>query len=208
MADPAGAFSEVNRLEELWAGEFGDAYVERNRAVGEHRATFWNSIIGRYPVKRVLEVGCNLGTNLGPIAATIPAQNVYGIDINLKALAALHHALPQVNAVWGSARELPFRDCWFDLTFTMGVLIHQPDSALPLVMAEIVRCSKRYILCGEYFSAEAIEVAYRDQPRSLFKRDYGCLYKELFPELSLLDTGFLSKEQGWDDVTYWLYEKN
>jgi hypothetical protein len=30
---------------------------------------------------------------------------------------------------------------------------------------------------------------------------------ELFPELHLLQQGFLSREEGWDDVTYWLFEK-
>ncbi len=75
------------------------------------------------------------------------------------------------------------------LAFTTGVLIHQPESTLPLVMAELVRVSRRYVLCGEYFAPETVEVPYRGVSGALFKRDYGGLYRELFPELRLIDEG-------------------
>ena len=38
--------------------------------------------------------------------------------------------------IQGVARDLPFRDDFFDLTFTCGVLIHQPKESLREVMAE------------------------------------------------------------------------
>jgi pseudaminic acid biosynthesis-associated methylase len=201
------AMPEARRLEELWGGDFGNDYVARNRAAGEVRGAFWGMILREFPVARVLEVGCNLGANLQWVAATVPPSQVYGVDINLSALAELHRHLPEVNAIWSPARELAFRDRWFDLVFTMGVLIHQPESTLPLVMAEIVRCSRRYILCGEYFSAQTTEVFYRGHSGALFKRDYGRIYQALFPELRLLKEGFLSRAEGWDDVTFWLFEK-
>ncbi len=207
MSDQHPTNSEATRLEKLWAEEFGNAYVERNRAAGDSRASFWQAILAEFPARRVLEVGCNVGGNLRWIASFMPPQQVYGVDINLKALDELHQNLAGVNAFWSPARELPFRDGWFDLVFTMGVLIHQPESTLPLVMAEIVRCSRRYVLCGEYYAEQTTEVAYRNQPGALFKRGYGRIYQELFPELQLRKQGFLSREEGWDDVTYWLFEK-
>ncbi|HRE47108.1 MAG TPA: methyltransferase domain-containing protein [Aggregatilineales bacterium] len=164
-------------------------------------------IAQKYPARRVLEVGCNLGGNLRWVAQHTPAHEVYGIDVNLKALAHLRENVPGVNGIYSPARELPFRDRWFDLTFTMGVLIHQPDSTLPLVMAEIVRCSRRYVVCGEYYAEQPTEVPYRGQSGALIKRDFGRLYAELFPELRLLEKGFLGRDQGWDDVTYWVFEK-
>ena len=91
--------------------------------------------------------------------------------------------------------------------FTMGVLIHQPDDTLPLVMAEMVRCARRWVLCGEYHDTESVAVPYRGHEGALFRRDYGGLFQQLFPELQLQDEGFLGKEQGWDDVTWWLFEK-
>jgi pseudaminic acid biosynthesis-associated methylase len=199
--------SELKRLEQLWEGEFGDAYVERNRSAGDHRAPFWESILTEFPSPRVLEVGCNTGANLRWIKPHVAAEQAYGVDINVKALEELKRTIPGINAVWSPARELPFRDGWFDLTFTMGVLIHQPQEILPLIMAEIVRCSRRYVLCGEYYSQELTEVHYRGETGALFKRDFGGLYQQLFPDLVLRKEGFLSSAEGWDDVTYWLFEK-
>ncbi len=199
--------SEAERLERLWEGGFGDDYVERNRAAGESRAAFWREMMARCAPARVLEVGCNLGANLRWIASQIPARDVFGVDINLKALEELRGTVPGVNALWGQARELPFRDRWFDMVFTTGVLIHQPPDVLPVVMSEIVRCSRRYVLCGEYYAPEPTEVPYRGQSGALFKRDYGGLYVRMFPELVLRHRGFLSRAEGWDDVTYWLLER-
>ena len=202
------ATSEAARLEELWAGEFGNAYVDRNADVHGPRRDFWHAQIERTGVASVLEIGCNLGGNLAWIAERVEPTSVYGIDVNTKALGVLHERLPEVNAIWSPARSLPFRDRFVDLVFSMGVLIHQPDDTLPLVMAEMVRCSARYVLCGEYFAEEQTEVSYHDQSGALFKRDYGGQFQALFPELALVDQGFLGRDEGWDDITWWLFERS
>ena len=61
-------------------------------------------------------------------------------------------------------------------------MIHLPDEALPSAMDEIVRCSTRHVLCGEYFGDPPSQVRYRGLEGALFKRDYGRLYMERFPE--------------------------
>lgn len=208
MLKKDGDSSQAKRLESLWEGEFGDAYTDRNQEAGESRAPFWEQIVKEFSVNCILEVGCNLGGNLRWLASHLSPQNLYGVDINLKAIQELHRGLPHVNAFYSQARELPFRDRWFDLVFTMGVLIHQPPETLPIVMAEIVRCANRYVLCGEYFSSEPETVTYRGEIDALFKRDFGSFYQELFPDLILRKKGFLSKADGWDDVTYWIFEKS
>lgn len=197
---------EARRLEELWAGEFGDRYVDRNQEFGV-RQQFWAGLLAELGCQRVLEVGCNVGGNLRWIAESLAANDVYGVDVNLKALGQLHAAAPEINAIWSPGREIPFRDRWFDLVFTFGVLIHQPEDTLPLVMAEIVRTSRRYVLCGEYFAPSTEEVPYRDQPGALFRRDYGGIYQRLFPDLRLVRSGFLGRDEGWDDITWWLLER-
>jgi hypothetical protein len=37
--------------------------------------------------------------------------------------------------------------------------------------------------------------------------DFGGVYQQHFPSLKLLRKGFLSKADGWDDVTTWMFEK-
>lgn len=199
---------EAQRLEQLWAGDFGDDYVDRNASAYTVRGEFWTTLQRRHGFESALEIGCNVGGNLEWLTPILPSGSVYGIDINRKAIGRLHERLPEANAVWSPGRELPFRDRWFDLVFTMGVLIHQPDETLPDVMAEMVRTSSRWVLCGEYFADETVEVPYHGHEGALFKRDYGRLFAESFSdELRQVDTGFLSKDEGWDDVTWWLFER-
>jgi pseudaminic acid biosynthesis-associated methylase len=198
---------EANRLEQLWAGRFGDDYVDRNTSAHEYRQSFWSTMLTRYPCRSVLEVGCNTGANLRWIAPIVGAPGTNGVDVNHKALATLRKDLPDVNAVWAPARELPFPDSRFELVFTMGVLIHQPDTTLPMVMSEMVRCSRRYVMCGEYHANSTVEVPYRGQTGALFKRDYGRLFTDTFPSLEILETSFLGRDEGWDDVTVWLFAR-
>jgi pseudaminic acid biosynthesis-associated methylase len=195
------------RLESLWRGTFGRQYTDRNARAGDRRGRFWQGIIAETAPRRVLEVGCNVGANLRWIAPAVgPAGTVVGIDVNEYPLTRL--ALPGVRAAAAAARALPFRDGAFDLVFTMGVLIHQPPEALPVVMREIVRCSRRYVLCGEYHADTLTEVFYRGQHGALFKLDFGARYQEMFPGLALVKRGRLFEDDGWDDVTFWLFEQS
>ena len=199
--------SDADRLEKLWAGGFGDSYVDRNAGDVQVRAPFWRGILEQFPSQRILEVGAAHGANLRVLSDMVPAHQLWGADINKAALAALPELAPGVNGSWALARELPFRDRWFDLVFTVGLLIHQPDSTLPLVMSEIVRCSRRWVMWGEYHSDDPTEVTYQGQEGVLFKRDYGRLYRELFPGLELRAEGFLTKEEGFDRVTWQVLER-
>jgi spore coat polysaccharide biosynthesis protein SpsF len=195
-------------LEGLWSGEFGDAYVNRNHLHVERRAAFWAGISERYPSERILELGPAHGENLRHLVAGRTPEDLWGLDVNRAALAALREEVPGANAVWGTARELPFRDRWFDLVFTVCLLIHIPTPTLPLVMSEIVRTSRRWVFCGEYHADEPTDIGYRGQPGVLVKRNFGALYQELFPELVLREEGFLTQdEHGFDRVTYQVFER-
>ena len=131
----------------------------------------------------MLEVGCGQGNNLRPISRILEPRDVWGIDVNEGALARTRANAPGVNVVDASARWLPFRDGLVDLAFTVGVLVHQPDSTLPIVMSEIVRCSRRFVLWIEYHADQPEDVPYHDEPGTLIKRAFGRVYQDLFPEL-------------------------
>jgi pseudaminic acid biosynthesis-associated methylase len=201
---------QATRLEALWAGDFGDEYVERNLDAESGRGDFWREQIELLGVESVLEVGCNVGGNLRWIAELVGAENVAGVDLNERALEFLRERVPGVDARLSRGSELPFEDASFDLVFTTGVLIHQdPETQLEPMMREIVRCSRRYVICGEYQADELTEVPYRGQEGALFKQDFGALYQRLYPELELVSEGFLSPREGrWDDLTYWIFKKS
>jgi pseudaminic acid biosynthesis-associated methylase len=198
---------DAARLEALWAGEFGAEYTERNRAAGERREPFWREQLTKRPCASVLEVGCNLGANLGWIDTLLPGGLVVGVDVNRHALGRLRKTAPGARGVAASALHLPFADATFDLVATVGVLIHQSPHTVADAMREIARCARRYVLCAEYYAEALTEVPYRGQPGSLFKRDFGALYREVIPGLRLDASGFLSRADGWGDVTYWVFEK-
>ena len=199
---------DATDLEDLWAGDFGAQWVDRNGKDFAARAGFWSGLLDRFPTRRVLEVGAAHGENLRHLARHLTPHDLWGLDINRAALDAMATVAPGTNAAWGLARELPFRDGFFDLTFTVGLLIHQPDATLPLVMSELVRTSRRWILCGEYHADERTDVHYRGHEGVLVKRDYGRLYQDLFPDLVLREEGFLTMEEhGFDRVTYQVFER-
>lgn len=202
-----GGHREAEKLERLWSGRFGDAYTDRNASATNLREPFWRHVMQLAPAASVLEVGCNIGANLRWIRAARPDALLAGLDVNRTALQRMCGDLPDVHAVVGTARTLPIRDRSFDLVFTVGVLIHQPEESLSAVIDEIVRCARRWIVCAEYYSARPVEVTYRGERGALFKRDYGRLYLDRHPGLTPRDQGFLSRTDGWDDVTYWLFER-
>ena len=199
--------AETARLEGLWRGAFGDAYVRRNAALDDRRARFWAELLADGDIASALEVGCGQGGNLRHIAAILPPEAVWGVDVNAEARARARANAPGTNVVAALARALPFRDGMVDLAMTVGVLIHQPDTTLPLVMAELVRVSRRYVLWAEYHADETTEVAYHGERGALLKRDYGRIYCELFPELAVHREGFLGEDAGFDRVTWQLLRK-
>jgi len=196
-------------LEELWAGEFGDRYIERNKDADSGRREFWAAQVEALEVGSALEIGCNFGGNLIWLAELLGVSSTAGVDVNERALELLRKRVPGVDARLSPGAALPFDDDSFDLAFTMGVLIHQdPDTQLEPMMREIVRCSRRYVIAGEYFADELTEVSYRGQEGALFKQDFGALYQRLFPQLALVESGPLGEDQGrWDDLIYWVFEQ-
>ena len=199
---------------EYWKGDFGNAYTLRNESTEASlasRARFFTRVLGATglaPRASVLEVGTNIGMNLAALGRLGPLARV-GVDVNASALARLRAEpeLKTAHVARAQGERLPFRAAAFDLVFTCGVLIHVPPDDLPAVAAEMVRVSARYVVCAEYFSPRSEEIEYRGHRGLLFKRDFGGFFLDRWPELRLLDYGFLWKRLEFDDVTWWAFEK-
>ena len=200
--------ADAERLEHLWAGDFGDAYSDRNRDAGREREPFWRDVLDRTGPDCILEVGANVGANLAWLRHLRPSARLTGLDVNAPAIVELSRRVAGVNGVVGTARALPFADGSFDLVATVAVLIHQSAEALPVALAESVRCTSRWLLCAELYTPTTTPVEWRGQSGALIKRDYGRLYQDAFPALDLVDHGVLDRSTGWDDVTFWLFEKH
>lgn len=193
---------------DLWESSFGDSYTVRCDKDYSPRNKFWGDIICRTQVKRVLEVGCNTGQNLDIIAGYLPKpdNNAWGCDVNRMALSLCRTRHGDLNVVKCSGFDLPFKDNYFDLVFTAGVLIHQKPSEVEIMMQEIIRVSHHYVLALEYGNDIFDEIPYRGNDGSLFKGPYGEVYEKKYG-LRLINTGFLGKGDGFDDLTFWLLSK-
>jgi len=86
---------------------------------------------------------------------------LYGIEINEFAVNQAQKRLTGINIIKGSAFDIPFKDKYFDLVYTAGVLIHISSSDVSRAIAEINRCSKKYIWGFEYYSDAITEADYR-----------------------------------------------
>ena len=185
-----------------WEGKFGDEYSKRNRAYPD-RKKFWGGLLQRYDLERILEVGCNIGFNLIPIGNLFPRTETWGVDINRSALKKLRITTPEIHCGYGDLFDLPFKDRYFDLTFTCGVLIHIHPNNLQYALQELERVAHGYLLIMEYHNNDFEQIPYRDNVL-LFKGPYGKVAEDFFGKP--VDTGFLSKKDGFDDVTYWLFD--
>ena len=92
--------------------------------------------------KRVLEVGCGVGTDLLQFARA--GASVYGVDLSGRAVGLAKRRL-ELYGFEGDVREadaeaLPFEDNMFDLVHSWGVIHHTPDP--PWAVREIHRVLK------------------------------------------------------------------
>lgn len=199
---------DAAELEAVWKGEFGDRYVDRNSVDYPARYTFWDRTIDSHPAESVLEVGCAHGDNFRYMADKVDLARACGVDINRLSLDTLRATEPGVGCVLGAARHLPIRDRSFDMVFTIGLLIHQPDSSLATVVRDIVRCSSRWVMFGEYSADEPTEIEYRGRTGLLFKRDYVSLVSELCPDFRHVATEELTlADDGFNRVTWGVFER-
>lgn len=192
----------------VWENEFGRAYTDRNVIDWSARLTAFANILQGLPVKLVLEVGCNRGHNLVALADILdPDTDIIGVEPNRYALELARQASSKVGVLHGHAFDIPFKDGYFDLVFTAGVLIHISLADLPLALAEIYRVSRRYILAIEYFAETETVIQYRGYDNLLWKRNFVHCYQSQFPDLALRGNGYLGAEQGFDRSHWWLMEK-
>ncbi|MBN2564005.1 MAG: methyltransferase domain-containing protein [Phycisphaerae bacterium] len=194
-----------------WEGDFGREYTDRNLYSAEELDATYERIFGLSRTAmnseclgsldrgaRILEIGSNVGNQLLCLQA-MGFANLYGIELQKYAVELSKKRTHAINIIQGSAFDLPFRDAFFDLVFTSGVLIHIRPADLKQVLKEIHRCSGGFIWGFEYWSPEVTEINYRGHKDLLWKADFAGIYLETFQDLELADMKRYSR-QGTDLV--------
>ena len=204
----------ANEQETFWKHTISNEYIADNSNYDlESGLTGWKVVLDKLPVAdlvSILELGCNVGRNLGILRNLFPDISLNAVEINAQALkvADMNYNLDSKFAGSISAYET---NKMFDLVFTSGVLIHiHPDNLFD-TMKKMYDLSSRFIIMIEYFNRTPVTIEYRGEPNKLFKCDFGKIFIENFP-VKLIDVGFLwghiYDSAGFDDVTYWVFEKN
>ncbi len=181
-----------------WDGKFGKAYTNRNNLTAAQLDALYRKNFGIAktqmnkeflssidPDARILEVGCNVGNQLVHLQKS-GFTDLWGIEVSKYAIEAAKQKIKNVNIVRAPASDIPFKDGFFDLAFTSGVLIHISPTSLGAAMDEIYRASKKYIWCFEYFAANITEVEYRGKQGLLWKNDFLRLFTDRFPRLRVV----------------------
>lgn len=185
---------------DFWKGDFGKDYTDRSTYqsledwdkeyvewYGVAKTALNEKFLGFLDKEtaRILEVGCNLGYQLQGLQA-IGFKQLYGVELQEYAAEKARKLQKHINIIQGSGFDLPFKDGYFDVVFTNGVLIHIAPEHLLSFTSEIVRCSKKYIWGLEYYSETLQEVNYRGNQGYLWKMDYAQFYLDNFPNLKLI----------------------
>lgn len=138
--------TNTTEQEAFWEGDFGNEYTDRNRGAGwvAANAAFFSKVLAStQPVKRVLELGPNIGLNLMALRHLFPTAKLTGVEINQKAASELQSNLPDVDLHVSSILGFQPEATW-DLVFTKGVLIHINPDKLPIVYELMYRASSRF----------------------------------------------------------------
>lgn len=213
-----------NQQENFWSGDFGKDYTNRNSRhyedfdkayktwYGVPRIKMNQTFLGSLPKDlRILEVGCNTGMQLACLKL-MGFTSLYGIELQDYAVQKAKEYTEGINIIQGSAFDIPFKDRYFDLVFTSGVLIHIAPENLPGVFSEMHRCSKKYIWGFEYYTEKTTPINYRGNEGFLWKANYGKLIREQFKDVVLMKEEFYpyitENEKGNVDFMYLLEKRN
>lgn len=199
--------------ESFWAGAFGTQYINRNKGaalLASNLSFFNHALRSAHKPKDCIEFGANIGMNLKALKLLYPQQEQFAIEINADAAAELRIILPPENVFHTSILDYsPVRR--FDLVLVKGVMIHINPEYLSQVYESLYRATGRYLLICEYYNPSPVQIPYRGHSDRLFKRDFCGEIQDQYPDLELIDYGFVYHRDPnfpQDDITWFLLERS
>lgn len=207
--------------EQFWNSDFGKEYTDRNKwnsdeewdktyldTWGLTKLQINDKVLKDLPRDiRILEVGCNYGAQLRGLQR-MGFTNLYGVELQSYAVEQSKKTYSGLNIITGSGFDLPFKDGFFDLVCTNGVLIHISPKDHHSFMSEIFRCTNKYIMGWEYYSEEIKELNYRDNNGFMWKANFDGIYKSYFPGLILRQKHLVKYLASDNNDAIFLLEKN
>jgi len=188
----------ITQQRRTWEEEFGEGYLERNvynpselnnfymKRFGINKDTLNTDFLKDIPKDaKILEVGTNIGNQLFHLQSQ-GFTNLYGIEIQDRAINYAKHRTDNLNIIKGDALDIPFKDNYFDVVFTHGVLIHISPDNIQKVLKEIYRVTNQYIWGLEYYADSYTDLLYHGQKNIMWKTNFSKLYQDTFPSLTLI----------------------
>ena len=201
----------MNEQQAFWKEKYAGDYISKNSDFDLDRGIKgWAKMLERAEnINSILECGSNIGRNINFLNHLLPGASKSLIEISPEAYKIVTSRYQIADSFNGPIVESSFNKK-FELVYTIGVLIHIHPNDLLDNMKKMYEHSSKYILIGEYFNRTPVMVEYQGEKDKLFKRDFGKYFLENFP-VHLVDYGFLwghlYDNAGFDDITYWLFEK-
>lgn len=198
--------------EDFWAGDFGTEYIDRNKSeqyLASNIHFFSKALKQAAPIDSLIEFGANVGMNLKAIRLLYPNLNIHAIEINENAAGILKGVIGENKVYNCSILDFEPKEK-YSVSLIKGVLIHINPEMLELVYRKLYDSSNKYILVAEYYNPTPVAINYRGHSDRLFKRDFAGEMMQKFPDLKLIDYGFVYKNDPsfpQDDVTWFLMEK-
>lgn len=149
--DVEGRFKVMTEEHKRIAREFGREFFDGDRLVGYGGYKYdgrWVKVAERLrdyygltSESSVLDIGCAKGFLLHDLRQVIPGIEVVGIDISQYAVENAMEDVKPFIAI-RNARELPFRDKYFDLVISLTTLHNLPIEECKQALREVQRVSR------------------------------------------------------------------
>lgn len=198
--------------ESFWAGTFGREYIQRTK--GDQKVasnlSLYSKIFSRTGrINSCIEFGASIGMNMQAIKLLMPGIHLDAIEINADAAAELAKVVGAEHVINQSILNLDEIDS-YEMSLIKGVLIHINPDELPNVYEKLYQASSKYVLVIEYYNPSPVAIPYRGHSDRLFKRDFAGEMMDIYPDLKLIDYGFVYHRDNafpQDDISWFLMEK-
>lgn len=200
--------------ETFWSGAFGDDYSIRNssKKLIASNLFLFSKIFRRMDekVNNIIEFGSNIGLNLLAIHELQPDLVLSAVEINHTACEKMRELSKNNIEIYEESLLNITLDEQRDVVLIKGVLIHLNPDVLHNIYSLLYETSKKYIIIVEYYNPTPVSVIYRGNTDRLFKRDFAGEMMDTYPDLKLVDYGFIYHRDTQfpaDDLTWFLLKK-